>query len=47
MMNNILRDFIHKFVTVYLDGVSVYSRTQEEHMAQLRLVSQLFKEEGL
>jgi hypothetical protein len=47
MMNDILRDFLHKFVIVYLDDVCIYSRTLEEHMEQLRLVPQRFKEEGL
>jgi hypothetical protein len=47
MMNDILRDFLHKFVTVYLDDVYIYSRTMEEHLDHLRLVLQRFKEEGL
>jgi hypothetical protein len=47
MMNDILRDFLHKFVTVHLDDVCIYSRTLEEHMEHLRLVLQRFKEEGL
>jgi hypothetical protein len=49
MMNDILRDFLHKFVTVYLKDVCVLSRTMEEHMEHLRLVLvlQRFKEEGL
>jgi hypothetical protein len=47
MMNDILRDFLHKFVTVYLDGVCIYSRTMEKHLEHLRLVLQLFTEEGL
>jgi hypothetical protein len=47
MMNDILRDFLHKFVTVYLDDVCIYSRTLEEHLEHQRLVLQRFKEEGL
>jgi hypothetical protein len=47
MMNDILRDFLHKFVIVYLDDVCIYSPTMEEHPEHLRLVLQRFKEEGL
>jgi hypothetical protein len=47
MMNDILRDFLHKFVTVYLDDACIYIRTLEEQMEHLRLVIQRFKEEGL
>jgi hypothetical protein len=47
MMNDILRDFLHKFVTVYLDDVFIYSRALEVHLEHLRMVLQRFKEEGL
>jgi hypothetical protein len=47
MMNVILRDFLHKFVSVYLDDVSIYNHTLEEHLEHQRLVLQRFKEEGL
>jgi hypothetical protein len=47
MMNDILRDFLHKLLYVYLDDVYIYSRTLEEHLERLRLVLQRFKEEGL
>jgi hypothetical protein len=47
MMNDILRNFLHKFVTVYQDDVCIYIRTLEEHLEHVRLVLQRFKEEGL
>jgi hypothetical protein len=44
MMNDILRDFLHELVTVYLDDVCVYNPTLDEHLEHLRLVLQRFKE---
>jgi hypothetical protein len=46
-MNDILRDFLHKFVNVYLDDVCVYNLTLDEHLEHMRLIPQRFKEEGL
>jgi hypothetical protein len=47
IMNDILREFLHKFVNVYLDDVCIFSRTLEEHMEHLRQILQRFKEESL
>jgi hypothetical protein len=47
MMNDILRDYLHKFVHVYLDDGCIHTRTLEEHLQHLRLVLHRFKEEGL
>jgi small nuclear ribonucleoprotein (snRNP)-like protein len=47
MMNDVLRDFLHTFVTVYLDNVRIYNRTLEDHHEHLHLVLQRFKEKGL
>jgi hypothetical protein len=40
MMNDILRNFLHKFVIVYVDDVCIYTHAFEEHLEQLRLVLQ-------
>jgi hypothetical protein len=47
MMNGILRDILHKFVTVYLDDVCVFNRTLQVLMENMHLIIQRFKEEGL
>jgi hypothetical protein len=48
MINDIIRcNFLHKFFTMYLDDICVYSRTLEEDLEHMRLVLQRFKEEGL
>jgi hypothetical protein len=47
MMNDILRDFLDRFVPVYLDDICIYSRTLEEYLEHLSLVLQRLKEEVL
>jgi hypothetical protein len=44
MMNNVMRDFSQKFVTVYFDDVCIYSRTLKEYLEHLRLMLQRCKE---
>jgi hypothetical protein len=46
MINDILRDFLHRYVNVCLDDVFAFRRTLDEHMEHPRLVLQRFKEEG-
>lgn len=38
VINNVLRPYIDKFVVVYLDDITVYSNSQQEHLEHLRLV---------
>jgi hypothetical protein len=49
MMSDIMRAILHDFVIIYLDDISVSTRTLEEHLKHLapRLALKRFKEEGL
>ncbi|KAL3534954.1 hypothetical protein ACH5RR_003415 [Cinchona calisaya] len=47
LMNKVLREFLDKFVVVYLDDIVIYSRTLEEHIQYLRKVFRVLKENQL
>jgi hypothetical protein len=38
LMNEVLKDFIGKFVILYLDDIPVFSKIEEEHLRHLTLV---------
>ena len=38
LMKKILKDFIGKFMVVYLDDTLIFSKTKEEHLRHLTLV---------
>ena len=47
LMNRVFRDQLNKFVLVFVDGIFVYSRTEEEHKTHLRIVLDILRENQL
>jgi hypothetical protein len=47
LMNGIFRNYLNKFVIVFLDDILVYSKLEEEHEHHLRLVLQVMREDQL
>ncbi|GJP49851.1 hypothetical protein CLOM_g9009 [Closterium sp. NIES-68] len=46
-MNGVFRDLLDKCVIVYLDGILIYSKTQEQHLKDLEQVFQRLQEHRL
>nr|GFB61862.1 hypothetical protein [Tanacetum cinerariifolium] len=47
LMNRVCRPYLDKFVIVFIDDILIYSKTQEEHVEDLRIVLELLKKEKL
>jgi hypothetical protein len=47
LMNGIFRNYLDKFVKVFLDDILIYSKSEEEHEHHLRLVLQVLREHQL
>ena len=47
LMNGVFRDYLDKFVVVFLDEILVYSKSEEEHEQHLRMVLQVLREHQL
>ncbi|KAK7929110.1 hypothetical protein WMY93_005505 [Mugilogobius chulae] len=47
MINDVLRDFLNRFVFVYLDDILIFSSSPEEHMVHVRQVLQRLLENKL
>jgi hypothetical protein len=44
LMNGVFREYLDKFVIVFLDDILVYSKSEEEHEKHLRIVLQVLRE---
>jgi hypothetical protein len=47
MMNKVLMEYLDKFFMVFIDDISVYFRSEEEHEGHLRLVLQRLQDHKL
>jgi hypothetical protein len=47
LMNDVLYDYLDRFVVVYLDDIVIYSDSLEEHLSHLRLVFQCLRKDKL
>jgi hypothetical protein len=47
LMNGVFREYLDKFFIVFLDDILVYSKSEEEHEHNLRMVLQVLREHQL
>ena len=47
LMNRVFRDYLDRFVVVFIDDILVYSKSQEEHEEHLRLILDRLRDEKL
>jgi hypothetical protein len=47
LLNGIFRNYLDKFVIVFLDNILMYSKSEEEHEHHLRLVLQVLMKHQL
>ena len=43
LMNGVFQEYLDKFVIVFLDDITIYSKSEEEHEHHLRMVLEVLK----
>ena len=47
LMNRVFKEFLDKFIIMFIDDISIYSQSREEHREYLRIILQMLKEKQL
>jgi hypothetical protein len=47
LMNEFFREYLDKFIVVFLDDILIYSKYKEEHEQHLRMVLQVLRDHQL
>ena len=47
LINRVFKDYLNKFILVFIDNILVYSRSKEEHAQHLKITLQTLKEKQL
>ncbi|GKF23094.1 putative reverse transcriptase domain-containing protein, partial [Tanacetum coccineum] len=47
LMNRVCKQYLDKFLIVFIDDILIYSRNKEEHANHLRIILELLKKEKL
>lgn len=47
LINSVFRQYLHMFVIVFIDDILIYSRIEDEHTDDLRIVLQVLKDQQL
>ena len=47
LMNRVFKDFLDRFVLIFIDDILVYSKTEEEHEKHLRVVLETLRSNQL
>ena len=47
LMNNVMQNYLDKFVFLFIDGILIYSKSEEEHKEHLKIILQELQEHQL